>query len=467
VNFKGKIDEVKYLTVENSERYRVIMKCMFNFFNEMKYWLYKDEILEAIKNYYGFENYSLEQLESDLSSLLEWKNLIGDADTKNVNSIKDFKNRKFKYQISKNSLEIEKMLIILENLSVESESHLNSNFMIKFINLLIDYKKVKNKSPKDIYEWWGEVKLSFKTLSSNYTNFISQFSSEKIDNILKVEDFLIFKEKFLKYLNDFIKEIQLNYGGIEYLLKSEILKEQEKFLDIIYEYEMNIPSAKKADKQEYMNINSERLKAMSNWFISYDGKEPLIKALFDNTNLIINKIIKYAMKIYEDRSISYRRDEYLYLIEKFENCKNLKEAQELSSKVFGIQGTKHIKGIEVRETENTNSSVYLEKPTRVLLTEGRRGAANVVVKSPFKMNTDEKLQKIKERLEMVNQEKNILLKFKENCNLELKKMPLLTKEERRLILKNISREEYLSKDKVSLKCVDGDLELPDLKVEVK
>lgn len=463
-----KIDEVKYLTVENSERYRIIMKCMFNFFNEMKYWLYEEEILEYIKNNYcDFEEYTIELLKNDLNSLLEWKNLIADTDTKNVKSIMEFKNREFKYQISKPSVEIEKMLLILENLQVESESHLNSNFMINFTNLLLKYRTFDGHNSKEIYEWWNELKQNFKILSSNYTNFISQFSSEKIDTILKIEEFLIFKEKFLKYLTDFIKEIQLNYSDIEYFLKNKIIKEQELILNVVYEYEMSIPGIQKSNKNEYLQINLERLKAMSNWFIGHGGKPPLIKTLFENTNAIINKIIKYAIKIYEDRSISYRRDAYLNIISKFEKCKSLNEAHVLSAHIFGIEGTTHIKSIATRETENTNSSSYEEKPTKFILTEGRRGAANKVIKSSFKMNTEEKLKKIKERLEKEKVEKIRIEELTKNNSIQLKELPILTRDERKLILKYICRKEILSKNKVLLKCEDGTLELPDFKIEVK
>ncbi|MGL5937006.1 MAG: DUF2397 family protein, partial [Cetobacterium sp.] len=177
MNFRQKIDEVRYITAENTERYRAIMRCMFDSFNSMSYWLYKEEIMEILRDYIEFENYTIEQLNADLNSLLEWKNLIADVDTANVASITEFKNRKFKYQISKNSIEIEKMLITLENLSVNSNSHLSSNFILKFTILLSNYKKVKKGSQKDMYEWWNELKLSFTILNDNYTSFVSQFSS--------------------------------------------------------------------------------------------------------------------------------------------------------------------------------------------------------------------------------------------------------------------------------------------------
>lgn len=152
MNFNRKVDEVRYLTAENSERYRAIMHSLFEAFNGMRYWLYKEEIFDILKSYPRFEQYTMEQLKSDLESLLEWKNLLADTDTKRVKSIQEFRNREFKYQISKSSIEIERMLILLENLDIESTSQLNSNFIFKFVKCLEHYKDIDSYNPKEIYE---------------------------------------------------------------------------------------------------------------------------------------------------------------------------------------------------------------------------------------------------------------------------------------------------------------------------
>lgn len=280
-----------------------------------------------------------------------------------------------------------------------------------------------------------------------------------------MEDFLIFKEKFLKYLNDFIKEVQLNHSTIATILNDEVLRDREKLLNIIYDYEMEIPGNKKIIREEYIHLNSERLISMTDWFIEKPGKKPLIQILLVHTSDIINRIIKYAMKIYEERSISYRKDEYLHLVEKFQACETLETAHELSSQIFGIPGTIHIKGIADRETENINSSVYEEMPTKVILIEGRRGASNTIIKNPIKMNTDAKREKIKKVLEQREKEKTKLLDFAKSYTLELKKLPLLTPEERKLILKHISRKSLLSDERVILKSTDGEMEMPNFKIE--
>ncbi|WDU82077.1 DUF2397 family protein [Caloramator sp. Dgby_cultured_2] len=44
------IDEVRYLTAENASRYRVIMRFFYLQYERMKYWLYKEDVFEELKN---------------------------------------------------------------------------------------------------------------------------------------------------------------------------------------------------------------------------------------------------------------------------------------------------------------------------------------------------------------------------------------------------------------------------------
>ena len=43
-NITDKIDEVKYLSQENTPYYRTIMRFFFNKYEQAEYWLYKEDI---------------------------------------------------------------------------------------------------------------------------------------------------------------------------------------------------------------------------------------------------------------------------------------------------------------------------------------------------------------------------------------------------------------------------------------
>lgn len=59
---RKKFEEAKYLSVENAERYRVILRLAYEEYEQMKFWFYKEDIYELITNIEGFEEYTLDNL---------------------------------------------------------------------------------------------------------------------------------------------------------------------------------------------------------------------------------------------------------------------------------------------------------------------------------------------------------------------------------------------------------------------
>jgi len=138
----------------------------------MKYWLYKEDIFDELKKYDEFEEYTIDMLNSDLDTLVNWKNLIAIADTAKVNTIEEFKNREFRYQLSEVAIEIERLLISLEHMKVENTATLEASLVERFKNLLFDYKMILKENEKITYEWWKELNSSFKDLNRNYQDYI-------------------------------------------------------------------------------------------------------------------------------------------------------------------------------------------------------------------------------------------------------------------------------------------------------
>lgn len=116
------LTEVKYLNADNVDRYRCIMRIFYENYEKLKYWMYQEEIYREMVQDPYFAEYRMEQYQQDLSALVEWKNLITIQDTRKVSSIKEFKNKKFRYQMSEYSVEIERLVLRLENLFIEGAS---------------------------------------------------------------------------------------------------------------------------------------------------------------------------------------------------------------------------------------------------------------------------------------------------------------------------------------------------------
>lgn len=103
------LTEAKYLNADNVSRYRCIMRIFFEHYEKLKYWLYQEEVYEEMIQDPFFADYRMEQCQQDLMMLTEWKNLNTIQDTKKVASIEEFKNKKYRYQMTEYSVEIRRI----------------------------------------------------------------------------------------------------------------------------------------------------------------------------------------------------------------------------------------------------------------------------------------------------------------------------------------------------------------------
>lgn len=129
------IQETIYLSAGNAPQYRRIMRIFFIEYEKMHFQLYKEDVLELIREHPEFADYHMEQLKTDLEALAAWKNLIPIQDPKRVYTIAEYKNKQYRYTMSEYSVEIERMTVKLENLFLDSSS-LSMNYFVRIESAL-------------------------------------------------------------------------------------------------------------------------------------------------------------------------------------------------------------------------------------------------------------------------------------------------------------------------------------------
>ena len=87
------LTEAKYLNADNADRYRSIMRIFYENYEKLRYWMYQEEVYEALKEDPYFREYTPEQCQQDLAALVSWGNLVTIQDTRRVSSIEEFKNK--------------------------------------------------------------------------------------------------------------------------------------------------------------------------------------------------------------------------------------------------------------------------------------------------------------------------------------------------------------------------------------
>lgn len=291
------LTEVKYLNADNVSRYRCIMRIFFDNYEKLHYWLYQEDVFEALKRDPHFEDYRMEQCQQDLAMLTEWKNLNTIQDTRKVASIEEFKNKKFRYQMSEYSVEIERLVIRLENLFVEGAS-LEPTLLERIRRNVERFPAMAEKDTGEVYTWWTDLNNDFVRLNQNYQDYIRDLNSVKAEKMMQTKEFLVFKDHLIDYLRNFIKGLQRNVGAIDEelrLLPDEI---KQRIFDKIVDYELSIPRMDvEVSRGKKLEKTLGRYQSIYDWFVRENGQENEAAKLFDATNDIIRRITRYAAQI--------------------------------------------------------------------------------------------------------------------------------------------------------------------------
>lgn len=144
--------------------------------------------------------------------------------------------------MSEYAVEIERLTVRLENIFVES-GNLSTNFFLRLEKSLNEAPEMKTATLKEVNEWWRLLQEDFKRLNQNYQDYLRDFYSGKTEQLMKSVEFVVHKDKFIKYLTEFVQEIQRHSHRIERILKTNLSDIEEQILEKVIQSELDIPHA--------------------------------------------------------------------------------------------------------------------------------------------------------------------------------------------------------------------------------
>lgn len=473
------IPEVNYLRAENVERYRVIIRYFFNQYEKINYWLYKEDIFDELSKHEIFKDYTIEKCQSDLNALCEWKNLVATQDTSSVTTLVDFKNRKFRYQITEYTVEIERMTLKLENLEIEGAS-LEPSLLERLQKQIQQFNEIISQDAATIHSWWQALNNDFVHLNQDYQDYIRTMNSAKADELMKTNEFLIFKDKLITYLRNFVKSLQMHGQIIEQFLSRITEEDKEYLFSKVVEYELSIPRLnQKIEAADIYELTKGRWISINKWFVGVNGKNE-VQHMADITSEIIRKITRYAQQISElHNQGASRKEEYKLLADFFGKCTSLEEAHLLSSQVFGVERTNHLSGAITRKTDSITSKVYQE-PAYFIALESRIRTKSEKSKRNGYVDYNFEKQAYRLELEAKNeQEKKLMEALIKDKKIEFSQLPMIDPSSRRILLDllakglsnlskkgktNDGRNYYIdvsnSHMRCSVSCTDGKFSMP-------
>lgn len=357
------VPQTRYLTTENYVSYRVIMRLFYQEYQRMRYQLDKDAILALLRQDIHFLDYGPEKLDADLSQLVQWKNLTPIQDPHKVYTISDFCNRQFQYMMTKEALEVERMTIILENLYLQT-SGLSSNSFRRIQSALHTAKQLDTLSHKEIADWWQDLQEDFQRLTRNHQDYLSQFYGPAAERQMRSVDFIAFKQQLIRYLEEFILELQNSATQIGALLESFSPEEVERIQALVFESLVEIPRTNAEEnpqwQEELKNRNQGIWRALVTWFT---GKTSTAAQIMEVTNEVIRTVVQNAALLVQMRNMGVsNKAELRHLLMLFHRCADMDEAHKLSALVFGAQHARFFTVNAEMETERVDISTYVLKP---------------------------------------------------------------------------------------------------------
>lgn len=483
------INETSYLSVPNAPIYRKIMRCFYREYEKMHFQMYKEDIYHLIRQDERFAGYTMEQLMLDLEALVRWKNLTPIQDPGRVYTIADYKNKQYRYTMSEYAVEIERLTVRLENVFLES-GNLSTNFFLRLEKSLERVEEIKNSSLKEINEWWGLLQEDFKRLNQNYQDYLRDFYSGKTEQLMKSVEFVVHKDKFIQYLNEFVQELQRHSKGIEQILTEHMQVIEKDILPRVIQSELDIPHAAlqlhgNAELSIRENVTG-KWSSLKNWFVDSQGSECECKKVLKITNDVIRSIIQNAALIVQlqNGGIS-RKDDYRKFLELFLKCEDLEEAQKLSAHVFGVQKIQHFKTLEPREGEGINESIYKNAQAVFLLKPHTRAYREKKDRRGFADKSLEKYMQREQYLQKIRRQKEMVMHYVRDNRITFSEIDEVISEETRVTFlqwitqanmnsRKMGRTEYgqeyrLKRMKGScvLRCEDGELVMPAFVLEFK
>lgn len=444
------ITETAYLSVENSNRYRPIMRYFYTKHNQGENYLYKEEVYKALKDY--IKDYTMEDCMRDLDFLVDHLSLMTVQDTENANTLEKFKYNNFRYEMSRYAIEIERMTIQLEELEVKISS-LEPKLFERIERHLKKLITIEMYGIDDIYELWQDLISDFDNLNQNYQDFIKQFQNPKNEELLQKKQFMDFKIKFTNYINNFIK----GYLTYNVLIQNDLKNISEKqisfLMNSLIEHQKNIPNLKENfDFEKLRRLNLGKFYGLKKWFYNPDGLSEG-ERLLNVSNHIISKITKYASSLIElHGNMLQRKEEYRYLCKMFDKCFNVKDAHTLSSSVLGVMTVRHYKGVSNLQSDGILESYEVE-PKYITVLKMRQKEKKERLRYAILDRTLEKEEMLQKYLEEEQRNKEKLKQFVSKEHITLKNKVQVSIEERKYIFKLMEKITRLEKNK-ELKAVD-------------
>lgn len=413
-----KVVETSYLTAESAGQYRTILRYFYHQHERMRDFIAPEEILEYMRSIPVFSDYQEDQLHQQLAQLVKWNNLIARQDMTSAKTVEEYKKKRFRYQSTPYTIEIERMLVILEKkvgntFQGSLERSQFDRLLQSLTNLQKEMEANLTKNEEEYMRLWEDIFRYFQTIRTSTADYIAYINSEQTDQRMQTEAFLVYKNQFTAYLRDFIVSLQKTALQIGEHLSDLTPHKLEEFFQKLIEHRKAIPRLEDTSSsvEEWRTEYKEYWDSLRQWFLGSNTQQSELEVLQWQTNEMIRRMTRYVQRIGErQQHFRSRKNDYLHLAKWFANCSTLEEAHKLSSVVFGAMTIQHLQ-LEEGTTDNLHADTWDEEPIEIKLKPRISHYREKTKPGSMTSNEEKKKRQRDLYLEERNQERTLVQKY--------------------------------------------------------
>ncbi|GAA4062475.1 TIGR02677 family protein [Amphibacillus indicireducens] len=430
----GKVWPANYLVAGNVERYRKIMSTFYKRHRQMQGPLYRPEVLNLMQAEFD-DNYGELEVDQDLESLVTWGNLQKQQEMIRPKSIEEYRNKNFRYQITEEGILVEEMVNQLMNTKHAARGALDEKGIRHLLTLLDAFVAEEH----ELAELWQEIREAFRRVGDDTANYIGYITSPDVDSRMKTAQFLVYKDKFVHYLRDFISSVQNLYHSFTVVIEKLSQIDRDKLIDQMHQKEQEVPMMDGVSRAEVEEQILGELTALKLWFIGTSDRPSEYDNLMLQTDQMITKITGliyyFGQEIHQYQS---RRKDYLHLAKWFNRAENLAEAHQMYGGIFGLDHSRHYFVSESSDaTSNRQNSWELEPGTLFLSNRGR-GARQERKARSFSLDHDKQRELLEVHQEQLTRHRQQIDHYFNDNVLDFSKVESLDSRSRQVFLKWIS-----------------------------
>ena len=436
-----RIKEISYLNTDNTPRYRRILHFCFKKHEHMQTYIYPEDIFHELRSFEDLQDYTFDQLEQDLKMLSSWGNLIAHQETGNYKSLDDFKKRRYRYQCTPYTVEIERMVEKLASMGGEFGGSLETTQFDRILHALNSFLNPKaDMADEELHQIWLDLEHYFKTLVQNASDYLAHLKSAKVEERMQTTAFIVYKDQFTQYLQTFVIGLQRSALRMETLFKKSTPEIESRLFERLADHKMSIPHlGEEKSREKFLEDFRESFIVMREWFIGTGYRDSELSALSRETVDTIRRITKFAHRLAEKhRAFHSRKAEYLHLARLFSQAATKEEADLLSAVVFGAPGGRHFYA-ESRETEDLNSRIEDELPTSMELKPRVSNYRERQRQSPIKDHREAKETVRNSYLNHQIKLASLMQSLSSDGYINFESLPVLSREARQVLLGWVSR----------------------------